>query len=519
LVGAEKTPIKGGLCLDKQTVISLSILAVLFEAFLIFVFIRYKQGRIDQNPYGSMILKEGKILFYSLFRWGKRKPADHAAVFPLLKGSHYFWLFLALLHEQIIEMIVFHIFLRNEEPALAYTISAIHIYSIIYMIGDYNWLRNTPITVRRGRVDMKIGARRELSFHICEIERIQKAALQYNKSGGIIHEKNVFHATAFPRVLTRIFGMGDELRHEIIFKHPVTARGYFGLKREVEKAFVYIEGSDELAELLITEMENCPEEEAEMPVQSTKEPLINWRLYTLLLAINLAGALALAPYAIAREGFHREMGVREGTFTLIFAGQTLLEAGILILLALLMAKTVDVKTPILASVINHKGNLRKLTKDAGKAVFCGVAVGIVICITSYFVSKPLGIDNSSIHEPDWRLGLLGSFGAGTTEETIFRLFFITLLLWITAKIKKKKPGQTAIWISIMSASLLFGTLHYGVAAANFEMSLDLFLGMLLINGIGGIVFGALFVYAGLEYAMIAHIFADIVIHVVAPQFI
>ncbi|SIA58517.1 Uncharacterised protein [Mycobacteroides abscessus subsp. abscessus] len=51
------------------------------------------------------------------------------------------------------------------------------------------------------------------------------------------------------------------------------------------------------------------------------------------------------------------------------------------------------------------------------------------------------------------------------------------------------------------------------------MTLGLVLGMLLINGIGGIVFGAIFVYAGLEYAMIAHIFADIVIHVVAPQFI
>ncbi|RYI29486.1 CPBP family intramembrane metalloprotease [Bacillus infantis] len=505
--------------MDKQMLISLSILAVLLEAFLIFVFIKYKQGRIDHNPFGAMVLKEGKILYYSLFQWGKTRPANQTAVFPLLKGSNYFWLFLALLHEQILEMIVFHIYLRNEEPALAYTISAVHIYSIIYMIGDYNWLRNTPITVSNNRVEMKIGARRELSFHISEIDSIQKATLQYNKSGGIIYEKGVFHTTAFPRVLTRIFGMGDELRYEIIFKQPVTARGYFGLKKEVKKAFIYIEQSDELAELLKLRMAECSDEEEEIQVQTIKEPLVNWRVYFLLLAINLAGALALAPYAMAREGFHKELGVSEGVFTLIFAGQTLIEAGILILLALLMARTAAVKLPILESFIMRTGNWRKHGKDAGKAVFYGVLTGIVICITSYFISKPLGIDNSSINEPDWKLGLLGSFGAGTTEETMFRLFFVTLLLWLTVKIKKKKPGKTAIWISIFSAALLFGALHYGVAASAFDMTLGLVLGMLLINGIGGIVFGAIFVYAGLEYAMIAHIFADIVIHVVAPQFI
>jgi membrane protease YdiL (CAAX protease family) len=196
-----------------------------------------------------------------------------------------------------------------------------------------------------------------------------------------------------------------------------------------------------------------------------------------------------------------------------------IESGILILMALLMAKTVDVKIPILESLIFRKANWRTHALDAGKAVLIGVAAGLVICFTSYFISKPLGIDNSSINEPDWKLGLLGFFGAGTTEETMFWLFFITFLLWLTAKLKKKKPGKTAKWISIISASLLFGALHYGVAASSFEMTMGLFLGMLLINGIGGVVFGALFVYAGLEYAMIAHIFADIIIHVIAPQYI
>ncbi|MBD8071556.1 hypothetical protein [Bacillus sp. PS06] len=105
-------------------------------------------------------------------------------------------------------------------------------------------------------IEMKIGARREISFHIQDIEMIKRASITYSKSGGIIHEKEVFHATAFPRVLTRLFEITDELKHEIIFKEPVTYRGYFGIKKKVNKVLVYIEDSDRFAHILEQKIED-----------------------------------------------------------------------------------------------------------------------------------------------------------------------------------------------------------------------------------------------------------------------
>jgi hypothetical protein len=63
--------------------------------------------------------------------------------------------------------------------------------------------------------------------------------------------------------LTRIFGMSDPLKYEIIFKEPVKAIGYFGLKKKVKKALIYIDQADELIEYIDEKIETLDERERE----------------------------------------------------------------------------------------------------------------------------------------------------------------------------------------------------------------------------------------------------------------
>ena len=288
---------------------------------------------------------------------------------------------------------------------------------------------------------------------------------------------------------------------------------------------VYIKDSDRLVAALEEKMNNYEDridtkQEIQKVITKEKQSMINWKIYFVLLFLNVAGALAMAPYAIAREGFHEEMGVSQSLFTLIFLGQMLIEGAVLIFLALLMGKKIGVKLPIITSFIRKEKISDQDVKNTGFAIMYGVITSILIMIVSYYISNYLGIDNSSINEPVWWLGILGSLGAGITEETIFRLFLVTFVLWLFSRFRKRKDlTSSAKWTAIIIASLIFGLLHYGVASSTYEMTLGLFLGMLLINGIGGITFGALFIYRGLEFAMIAHFIADIMIHVVAPLFI
>lgn len=227
-------------------VISLILILFLLVLFFVYLFVKYKQGKIEKNPLLAIIVKEWKILYYVFFNWKIKRRNKYM----LHKHSNYFWLFIALLHEQVIEMVLFHIYLKKVDPSYANIFSALHIYSILYMIGDYNWVRNTPIRLVDDYVEIKIGGRREVSFHLADIDSIKKAQLTYTNKGEIIQEKGVFHATSFPRVLTSLFGITDELKHEITFNKPIYSTGYFGLKKQVNKVHVYIHESDQFVATL-----------------------------------------------------------------------------------------------------------------------------------------------------------------------------------------------------------------------------------------------------------------------------
>ncbi|MHA7136569.1 CPBP family intramembrane glutamic endopeptidase [Rossellomorea arthrocnemi] len=511
--------------MDTQLIISIIILITLAEVGAVILFVKYRRGDMESNPFMTILKKEWIILFYALFKW-KRKKGNGKGIqsYYYHKGSNYFWLFIALLHEQVIEGIVFHIYLKEIDPLRANILVVLHVYSILYMLGDYNLVRNSPIRINGNKVVMNIGVRRSLTFHIRDVAAIQPARTQYNKGGGIIHEKNAYHVSMLPRVFTRVFGMMDELKYEIIFKEPIYARGYFGQKKEVKKALLSMDNPEpfimDLQEKVngYDESEDMEEHRLVAAAYEEKRPnLINWKVYFTLLVLNIMGALAISPYAMARENLHEVMGLSKLSFTLFYVIQVLLEAGILLFIALWLAKKVKLKAPIIEAFFNKNQPLHSFRKPVLQSALYGVLAGVAISIFSLVVSKPLGVDNSSLNEAAWWLGTLGSFGAAVNEESIFRLFLVTLLIWLQMKMFKGTATKAKKWTAIVLASLVFGIMHYGVAASNFEMTLGIFLSMLVINGIGGLVFGALFVFVGIEFAMIAHFTADIVLHVVGPR--
>lgn len=247
----------GGIGMYTRLMIVLVVLFILFEGFMVYLLFKYKQGKIEKNPLLMLPKKESKFIYYAFFKWKlKNQASNERTTFSLNMNTNYFWFYIALLHEQIIEMVIFHFYFKSVEPSLAYIISALHIYSILYIIGDYNWVRNTPICVKERDIHIKVGGRREIFFTVDDIQLIQPAKLKINNHGGIIHEKDVFHATAFPRALTRTFGISDELKHEIIFNKPIYYTSYFGVKKQANTVFSYIEDSGQLVNLLEEKLKN-----------------------------------------------------------------------------------------------------------------------------------------------------------------------------------------------------------------------------------------------------------------------
>jgi membrane protease YdiL (CAAX protease family) len=115
----------------------------------------------------------------------------------------------------------------------------------------------------------------------------------------------------------------------------------------------------------------------------------------------------------------------------------------------------------------------------------------------------------------WK-GLLASFYGGIGEEVLLRLFLMTLLVWIVARVRRQPPGAAVYWTAIVAAALLFGAGHLPAAAGIWPLTTVVVLRTVALNALVGVAFGWLYWRRGLEAAMCAHFGADLVLHVAAP---
>lgn len=251
--------------------------------------------------------------------------------------------------------------------------------------------------------------------------------------------------------------------------------------------------------------------------------LINWKLYFILLAASILSVIAVIPYALTLQGeILKTVDLPLPLLLLISIIQNTVLFGVLIFIGLKLTKITGLGLPILESYIDKSStdiNLKSIFKIS---VLLGVITGIVIIILDSLFTK-IGVDMADqVSFPLWQ-GFLASFYGGISEEILVRLFAMTLIAWIFSKLIRSKDKVTKnnfiIWLSIIIASLLFGLGHLPATAMITTLTPLVIFRALLLNGIGGVVFGWLYWKKGLESSMIAHFSADITLHVLFPLFI
>lgn len=120
----------------------------------------------------------------------------------------------------------------------------------------------------------------------------------------------------------------------------------------------------------------------------------------------------------------------------------------------------------------------------------------------------------------WRSGL-ASFWAPFAEETLDRLFLLSLVAWLGMKLFRvggEGRGRTiALWGANIATALFFGWYHIG----NEQMFVDpvpaivAWRTVLIIFPVG-LAFGWLYWRRGLEAAILSHFIIDIIVHVIRP---
>jgi membrane protease YdiL (CAAX protease family) len=242
--------------------------------------------------------------------------------------------------------------------------------------------------------------------------------------------------------------------------------------------------------------------------------LINWKIFFILLITCVLTALLVIPYSLALTS----TGVKVTPVMMIFTiAQNLVLFAVVTFLGLLLSKQVGMGLPILKNVLEGKNQTKEIKSILLPSISLGLLAGVLIALLAIPFNIP-ELNNSELSISPWK-ALLASFYGGIAEEVLLRLFLVSLFVWITFKIKKNKNGMPTnfgIWLSIISAAIVFGLGHLPATAQIIPLTGIIVLRAVVLNGVGGIIFGWLYWKKGLESAMITHFSADIVLHIITP---
>ena len=191
--------------------------------------------------------------------------------------------------------------------------------------------------------------------------------------------------------------------------------------------------------------------------------------------------------------------------------------GLLALLGLRMGPRAGLDTPWLRAWV---ARAPRPVVAWRRALVLGVAAGVVVAGASLALDPLLPPPKQPLPEHGasaaWK-GLLASFYGGIGEELQLRLFLMTGLVWIGARLRRDRTASPWLyWSAIVLAALLFGAGHLPAAAAIWPLTGMVVFRTLLLNAIAGLAFGWLYWRRGLEAAMLAHFCADLVLHVAVP---
>lgn len=250
--------------------------------------------------------------------------------------------------------------------------------------------------------------------------------------------------------------------------------------------------------------------------------LTNWKLYFTLLSASAFSIAAVLPYIITVQAdVLKAAPIPLPVLLLASVIQGLIFFAIIIFVGLRISQKLGLQIPILEKLLVGEKPDTDVKSIIKLSAFLGCLSGITMILLDSLLFSQLGIEElfEQISVPVWQ-GFLASFYGGITEEIIMRLFFMTFILWITNKIIKIKgkavENNWLMWSSIIIATLLFGIGHLPITATLTALTPMVIVRALVLNGIGGLVFGWLYWKKGLEGAMIAHFSTDIIIYVCLP---
>lgn len=234
------------------------------------------------------------------------------------------------------------------------------------------------------------------------------------------------------------------------------------------------------------------------------------------------GVLAVFPYQLELISTSQLNQLTQAPLPLpVLAGISALQTGVLLFalcwLGLFLAEKLGLNSAFANALVNQLKMPELSRSHSFLAAITGIVGGILVIglDRAFRPFMPLAKQDIDLNISLWKRALASIYG-GITEELLLRLFLMSLIVWLLARLNRNTANVPAwvFWFGIISTSILFGLGHLPATANIWPLTATVITRALVLNGILGLGFGFLYWKAGLEYAMLAHFLADIVLHVI-----
>lgn len=245
------------------------------------------------------------------------------------------------------------------------------------------------------------------------------------------------------------------------------------------------------------------------------------RIAALLGVVGAIAVVLLFPYLLATmpgtlEAAIAKTGTSMTVLVVAQAAQGLVLLGLLAYAGLRAGHRVGLDAPWLRALVTGRPRSGQAWL---RAATLGVAAALAILALAPLFEPAMPASLQAMPAPSAGqagvAGFLASFYGGIAEEVMLRLFLMSLVAWLLARLAGgSRPA--VFWAAIVLAALLFGIGHLPAAAKIWPLDVVVVSRTLLLNGVGGLVFGWLYWRQGFESAVLSHFSADLVLHVAAP---
>jgi len=254
----------------------------------------------------------------------------------------------------------------------------------------------------------------------------------------------------------------------------------------------------------------------ETPTETTGKTRFG-KTFLALVALGVPGVLTLIPMTLAQlDALPPEMLELPVPLTVALA---LLNPLILLAIAVavgtLLAHRVGLRSLVAEKVRYGTAIWPQLRPYIKLAFVAGIIFAVVVlgldALINPFAGTELASATAAGETPTiWALLtqlLLGLLYGGIVEELLLRWGVMTLFVWIGWRVAQRgqgAPRPALVWTAIILAALLFGIGHLPALASMVTLTPRIVIRTVLLNALGGIVFGWLFWKRNLETTMVAH---------------